>query len=228
MKGPSAIWTAGLLAFTAGYVDTVGFVGLFGLFTAHVTGNFVLIGAALANPRIGVVGKLAALPVFVVGVALTRLFLRHCERVGRDPARGMFAAQGLLLSSFAAVCIWSAPFSSGDQPEALLAGTLGVLAMSVQNAAARTIFADLSPTTVMTGNVTQVVLDIVELRRTGDPVRARLAKMAPPVIAFLTGAVMGGFGFAWLGFACLLLPISAVGALFVLHHPRPLAATATS
>ncbi len=38
-------YLAPLRAFTAGFVDTTGFVALFGLFTAHVTGNFVLIGA---------------------------------------------------------------------------------------------------------------------------------------------------------------------------------------
>lgn len=32
---------------TAGYADTGGFLALKGLFTSHVTGNFVTLGAAL-------------------------------------------------------------------------------------------------------------------------------------------------------------------------------------
>ena len=52
-----------LLAFTAGAVDTLGFIALFGLFSAHVTGNFVLIGAALTHDAVGLIGKLLALPV---------------------------------------------------------------------------------------------------------------------------------------------------------------------
>lgn len=63
------------LAFVAGFVDTCGFVALFGLFSAHVTGNFVLLGASLIRPHAGVIAKLLALPVFMAAVAGTRLFL---------------------------------------------------------------------------------------------------------------------------------------------------------
>jgi uncharacterized membrane protein YoaK (UPF0700 family) len=44
-----------------------------GLFTAHVTGNFVTIGAALVFGTSGVVAKLLALPVFCMVIIVTRL-----------------------------------------------------------------------------------------------------------------------------------------------------------
>ena len=59
-----------LLAFVAGFVDTLGFVALFGLFTAHVTGNFVLIGSELAHPSHGVLIKLLGAPLALAVDAL--------------------------------------------------------------------------------------------------------------------------------------------------------------
>src|SRR5262249_9557437 len=63
----------GLLSFNGGFVDTAGFLGLQGLFTAHVTGNFVTLGAALVFGTHGVIAKVLALPEFVLVVALARL-----------------------------------------------------------------------------------------------------------------------------------------------------------
>src|SRR6202162_1939002 len=62
-----------LLSLNAGFVDTAGFLALQGLFTAHVTGNFVTLGAALVLGTSGAVAKLLALPVFCVVVIATRL-----------------------------------------------------------------------------------------------------------------------------------------------------------
>jgi uncharacterized membrane protein YoaK (UPF0700 family) len=62
-----------LLSFNGGYLDTAGYLALQGLFTAHVTGNFVTIGAALAFGTSGVIAKLLALPAFCLTIVAARL-----------------------------------------------------------------------------------------------------------------------------------------------------------
>src|SRR5258706_12460265 len=66
-------WTLPLLlSFTAGYVDTASYLALQGLFTAHVTGNFVTLGASLALGTSGGGAKLLALPTFFAVVSAAR------------------------------------------------------------------------------------------------------------------------------------------------------------
>src|ERR1700710_2099895 len=89
------------LAVTAGFVDTCGFVALFGLFSAHVTGNFVLLGASLIRPHARVIAKLLALPVFMAAVAGTRLFLIRSGGSARS-VRDVLAAEILFLCLFLA------------------------------------------------------------------------------------------------------------------------------
>ena len=214
-----SIAIAALLALTAGFVDTVGFIALFGLFTAHVTGNFVLIGASLVGGHEGIVGKLLALPVFVLAVAATRLFILARERRARDATMPVLIGQLVFLVLFLACGLSLAPFSDGDAPVTIATGMCAVVAMAIQNAASRTIFAALAPTTVMTGNVTQIVIDLVDLTAGGKAdARARLHKMTPPVLTFAAGALAGALLYSLVGYLAVIVPGLAIGAILALHR----------
>lgn len=209
-----------LLAFTGGFVDTLGFVALFGLFTAHITGNLVLIGASLGGDgHAGVVGKLVALPVFVLGVACTRVFQLRRERRGLDTAAPLVAVQLAGLVAFMLAGVAAGPFEHGNGAAAIGVGLVGVLAMSVQNTASRSVFSHLTPTTVMTGNLTQLVIDLVDLAAGSPDVDgkaaafARVNKAWPPVAAFSVGSLTGALGYAHAGFWVLLVPCLALAAL---------------
>ena len=110
------------LAFVAGFVDTCGFIALFGLFTAHVTGNFVVIGASLVQPRSGLVTKLLALPTFVLVVAFVHLLMAARSKAGKANAVFVLVTQALLLSLFLAAGVAALPIARGDDPLAMLAG----------------------------------------------------------------------------------------------------------
>lgn len=198
------------LAFVAGYVDTLGFVALFGLFTAHVTGNFVLIGSALAQSSGGLLLKLLVFPAFIAAVVATRLLVLALERRGRASLRPLLLLQGLLLAGFALCGWWGSPIHSDSAPLALAAGILAAAAMGLQNAAARLVLPTLTPTTVMTGNVTQLVIDAVDLLRgaADAAIRARARRFVWPVLCFAAGAIAGAFGYVHIGFAALLLPVA--------------------
>lgn len=207
------------LAFVAGFVDTCGFVALFFLFSAHVTGNFVVLGASLVQPHAGVVAKLLALPVFILAVAGTRLYVLRLAGTPRAERHLLFM-ELVFLGLFLAAGLAATPLVDADAPLAVLAGMLAVIAMGVQNTASRTVFAALSQTTVMTGNVTQVVMDCVDYgfsrsaeMRSGT--RARLAKFGPPVLGFAAGAAGGAVLFGRVGFWCLLLPVAVIGGLLL-------------
>ena len=217
-----------LLSFVAGYVDTVGFVALFGLFTAHVTGNLVLIGAALVKTNHGLITKLSALPLFVLVVGATALYVRGRAQAGKPALAGALAAQLLLLAGFAAAGIAASPITDADAPLAVACGLLGVCAMGIQNAASRLLMGELPPTTVMTGGVTQCAIDAAHLLTVRGPeaaaARLRLRKFAPPVLAFAAGAIAGALLYAQAGFIALLLPMAALAAVMLLTR-RPAAAT---
>ncbi|MCC7701895.1 DUF1275 domain-containing protein [Janthinobacterium sp. GW460P] len=209
------------LGFLAGFVDTLGFIALFGLFTAHVTGNFVLIGAALAEPtRIPILLKILAFPAFIAGIVVTRLMVLAIERRGGAALTPAFLLQWVLLAGFMLFGVLAEPVGTQVGTLAMLAGLLGTAAMGVHSATSRLLLAHLAPTSMMTGNVTQIVLDTVDvLRGAADgATHARCMKFFWPLLAFALGAIAAGFGYLAFGFAALAVPLVLLGGLIVVER----------
>jgi uncharacterized membrane protein YoaK (UPF0700 family) len=84
-----------------------------------------------------------------------------------------------------------------------------VSAMAVQNAVQRQHLSNSPPTTLMTGNTTQVVFDVVDhLRGIGDAatIRARLAHMVSNIAGFAAGCAAAALLFAAVGVWCFAMP----------------------
>ena len=208
---------AALLSFNGGFVDTVGFLGLSGLFVAHVTGNFVTLGAALVLGSHGILNKILALPEFIAVIALARLVGGAARKRGWPALRIMLTAEVLLLAAFFALAVAFGPFEDADRPLALLTGFAGIVAMALQNALQRVHLASLPPTTLMTGSTTQATIDAVDLlagTAAGDAaaVRTRLSRVAMSVLLFAAGCAAGALLFWLVGFWCLTVPV-VIGAV---------------
>jgi uncharacterized membrane protein YoaK (UPF0700 family) len=214
ISGPPVV--AGLLAFNGGFVDAAGYLGLQGLFTAHVTGNFVTLGAALVLGSHGIIAKIVALPEFVVVIALARLAGAALRARKLPVLRVLLSAEAVLLLAFFGAAVSFGPFADSDTPLALVTGFAGIAAMAVQNAVQRVHLASAPPTTIMTGNTTQATLDAVDLISGAEPARAaetraRFTRVTLSILYFATGCAAAAALYWLVGFWCLALPV-AVGA----------------
>jgi uncharacterized membrane protein YoaK (UPF0700 family) len=194
-----------------GFVDTAGFLALQGLFAAHVTGNFVTLGAAVVFGRSGAAAKILALPTFCAVILIARLASHGLEMRRLPVLRTLLTFEVLLLTAAAALAIRYGPFPDGDSGLALVTGLTLVSAMAIQNAAHRVHLATAPPSTIMTGTTTQMMIDVADLLRhpeadKKDAARMRLARTAASVLAFAAGCAMAAFCFAQAGVYCFLLP----------------------
>src|SRR5208337_5417068 len=57
-----------VLSLTAGSVDVIGFLGLGGLFTAHITGNLVILAAHVVSGETAPMSYLISVPVFMAAL----------------------------------------------------------------------------------------------------------------------------------------------------------------
>ena len=200
-----------LLSFNGGYLDTAGFLALQGLFTAHVTGNFVTLGAALVMGTTGILSKLLALPLFCAVIILTR-WLSYGPAAAKWPKlRPMLTLKLILLVIGAGLAIRLGPFANGDSAAAIVTGMTFVAAMAIQNAAHRIHLGNAPPTTLMTGTTTQLMIDIAD-RLHGLPpderaaTQQRMNRLFKAIASFASGAALAALLFHTLHMWCFALP----------------------
>ena len=142
---------SGLLSFNGGFVDVACFFGLQGLLAAHVTGNLATLCASIALGYAGFLSKIAAVPEFMLVVALTQAGGRMLNARGRPAARILLGVEVVLLALFLALAAYFGPFGDPDSLAAMLTAFAAIAAMAMQNGVQRAYLPQIPPTTFMTG-----------------------------------------------------------------------------
>ena len=115
-----------MLSGVAGMVDVIGFLTL-GLFTAHVTGNLVVIAALLVRGGPPNIAQVLAIPVFMAAVAAVWLIAKASNRRGPALAKLLLAVHFLLL-----ICVltFSLVYDPAVDPHGLMATIAAMMAVS--------------------------------------------------------------------------------------------------
>ena len=200
-----------VLSVVAGAADVIGFLGLKGLFTAHITGNIVVLSAHIVAGDPTGFSYILSVPVFMLVLLLTRLLAGGLERAALSTLGPLLLLQLLLLVGFLVLCVAAGPWINPNAATAVIAGMFGVAAMAVQNALVQISLRNTPTTAVMTTNVTHFMLDLGGVLVGGDPAkvakaRSRAVHTLPVIVGFATGCGLGAACEAAAGLWSLVLP----------------------
>lgn len=220
-------WT---LAAVAGFVDCVGFLLIFGIFTSHMSGNTAAAAAELgAGDRFDVLQRVAMVPVFLLSVGLAYALVELLLRQGRRRVTAVaLTIEAALLLGFvvAGQTLGDGPAFTVNSWRAILIGALAAAAMGTQDAVLRRVGDVNVHTTFITGVYMSTAVETVRWlsthtggrRRPPDPGRHRrraaagaaLRVFIPVLVLFVVGGIIGGYCAVRIGFAAGLVPLAAV------------------
>lgn len=193
-----------IMALVAGFCDTLTFVSGHSIFSAHVTGNFIVFAAqVVSGAGVSDYLKLLTFPVFIIAVIMGGRLI--------DRGRPILLMEGIILviAGLLPVFISTDRFSADRIIYTQV--MLTVFAMGLQNAFGK-INANTTygPTTMMTGNVTQAALSLGNLilgkKEDHLPAIDTLRKISINICSFLTGCLLAAIAAHYIGLKGLIIP----------------------
>jgi uncharacterized membrane protein YoaK (UPF0700 family) len=232
------------LTVVGGFVDAVGYIALFQVFTANMSGNSVHIGMYLGRadwPNL--LRPLCAIASYIVGMSFTRIAVELAGRSGiRRIASVTLAIEALLLALFAHAnpAMHLGQLVNLNSPSyftmvALLAFAMGVQTATLMHVGALTIY-----TTFVTGTLTKLTESFTralfwfydEFRRTNLSHAARniIAQrdvregsvLAGTWTCYVLGAASGTLLKERWELRALYIPVVALAAFIVIDQFRPI------
>ena len=223
-----------LLTFASGLVDITGYLGVFHLFTAHLTGTTVQLGQSLTTRNwVDAVAAANIVGAFIAGSIVGRVLI---EIGARKRIRRIASATLVIEAVVLVAAILFSP-SEGDVPFAclaLLAGAMGLQTATLTGIGPLTVH-----TTFVTGmlnKIAQLLSHIVfrgyDLRRkkANDDDARRDQRQDIQMTLFLVGiwifyvggAAAGAWVFGLWGVAALAVAIALIGVGFLTDQISPL------
>lgn len=204
------------LSFIAGVTDVTSWLLLGGLFSAHITGNLVVLAADTVTHTAPHLAAVLALPVFVVttvgATAVARRLAAHRDRTRRI----LLGAQALLLLVAAVLSFAGHASANPDAALGIVIGMCAVCAMASQNAYLHLVPAKAPSTAVMTGNLVAATIAAADLLATWgkSPTAWKRWNDAWPLLAgFIGGCLVGATASSLLGDHAAVVPAALAAAL---------------
>jgi uncharacterized membrane protein YoaK (UPF0700 family) len=210
-----------LLSVIAGMVDLIGFLNLGHIFTAHVTGNLVVAAAATVQGGPLNLAQALAVPVFMLALAAVWSIAQASNRRGPSLARLLLLVQFLLLAALLLFSVITRPSTSQHAPMAGIAVMIAVSAMACQYALLRLAIPGAVSTAVMTGNLTNTVLSLMDASSNRPPLlpidAGRLRRSLYLLFGFLLGCVVATGAVSLLGDWAWSFPVALAAVAIVMR-----------
>jgi uncharacterized membrane protein YoaK (UPF0700 family) len=214
----SGIRLPAVLALLAGVTDVTSWILLGGLFTAHITGNLVVLAANLVSgtpPRLAAV---LALPVFIVTVIVATIVARKLGERRGSAGNVLLGAQAFFLIIAAVLSFTTTASAAPDAPLSVVIGLSAVTAMATQNAYLHLVPATAPSTAVMTGNLVSslvAAVDLVSTRGQSSAAHARWHSSWPLLAGFVFGCLVGAAAATIFGDHAAVVPAIIAVTVFV-------------
>lgn len=200
---PRWVWVgAGSLAFVAGMVNVVGFLGFEHQAITHLTGTTSLLGAAIAEGDQRATRRLLGVVLaFVAGAMASGLIIQ-------DSTSQLGRRYGVVLTIEALLLALAVPLLERQMISGAL---LAAAACGLQNAMASTYSGSLVRTSHVTGLFTDLGIAMGHALRGMPVARRRIALCTLVICGFLAGGIVGAWLYPHLGYRTLYLPAALTG-----------------